>query len=803
MRADEQYVVADDVDLQAVESLPVQTRQWLNAEPGNFVLTRARGRASSKVIDAAMAGLLGHFADGKSITDAVVDFSRVGSCDPMETLEAAFPVLEDLINAHFLAPVRSQISARVEASLRPGESWAGVVVLRPVHVLNDCEVYQGNDADGRLVALKKGRSGQEADRQARQLQRETTILTHLAGACVPAVYALGAIADCAYIVTEWCPGTSVVRAAARARAIHGQAGSDCLLNLCAAVAEAYAELHERGVIHGDVHPGNVLVAGDDSVRLIDFGAARLPESGDPAIRNAQRTSAGYFIEPEYAATMQPNPDSRIGSATFLGEQHLVAHLIYRMFTGHGYAQFAATRAESMQQLIESQPEPFDRWGISAWPDIERVLRKALSREPTDRFGSVRELAKALRSCRSLGARPAARSPMALEYSHGDRLIADYLRHLSPDAQLFDRGLPEPPYTSITFGSAGIAYFLYRQACIREDATLLSWAKLWIERSFHESATMGERGFVNPAEGLTRDQIGRIALYHTASGLQVVKALVGQAMGDQYAQLEALQGFAEVADNPCDNIDVTLGWSGVLLGAAMFEEMLPAIPAVHTLGARLFERIWTQLAGLPVLGEATQFPFTGIAHGWAGVLYAMLRWCRSAGSPAASDLENRLDQLADWASPSSGGLCWERKIRPEWQRDSTDRSGGWCNGTAGMIHLWTRAHQVFGDERYLQLAEAAARHVVAMPVGIGQLCCGLPGQAYGLLNLYKHTGERQWLNQARALGFESVRISPASAKEAPSLHFALFKGALGTALLWQDLETPDEACMPMFEPQRWR
>jgi eukaryotic-like serine/threonine-protein kinase len=76
--------------------------------------------------------------------------------------------------------------------------------------------------------------------------------------------------------------------------------------------------------------------------------------------------------------------------------------------------------------------------------------------------------------------------------------------------------------------------------------------------------------------------------------------------------------------------------------------------------------------------------------------------------------------------------------------------GWCNGTAGYVHVWVLAHQTFGDERYLRLAEQAGWNALEEPGSAGGLCCGLAGRAYGLPCLYKYTQERQWLSRAANL-----------------------------------------------------
>jgi serine/threonine protein kinase len=803
MKITEVFVIPQDVELTAVTSLPDDTRQRLQADPSDFVLSRARGRAQSKIVNMEMAALIRSFTHGRTIVDAVLDYCRDNSGDPEATLEAAFPLLDELIDANFLAVQGSPESAPVQASLQPGDSWQGFAVLRPVQILDDCEVYQASTAEGELVALKKGRSGESADSLGRRIAHEAKMLQIVTGGFTPLPVDHGEADSCPYLATEWRAGVDSTRIAARLRAIHGTAGRRQLLALCTAIADTYAELHGQRIVHGDVHPGNVLISGSVDVTLIDFGLARYTGSDEPTLSAVPRAGTDYFYEPECAAA-QLDAGPRDMPVTYLGEQHVLAHVIYRLITGHGYAEFSAVRENSLRQLAESRPEPFSRWGLPGWPDVEDVLRRALSRDPGDRYNSVGDFAAALQSARvPEPTRPVPLDTLGPTLSTDAWLLKDYLSRLDPDGKLFREGLSEPPYASITFGSGGIAYFLYRLACIRDDAGLLSWAKLWIEKSIEHAATADELAFTNPAGQITGDAIGRVALYHTETGLHAVRALIGHATNDDFSRSEALSQFVTAAEHPCENVDLTLGRSGVLLGAALLNEAMPGHRDVATLGARLCEEIWAELAAMPALADDDQLGFTGVAHGWAGVLYAILQWCRTQGASLPDGFADRLEQLADWASPWADGLVWERVIRPTWQRDPTDMSAGWCNGTTGLIHLWTSAYQTLGDTQFLQLAEGAARHVISVPEGGGQICCGLPGQAYGLLNLYKHTGERHWLEHARALAQQSLHLSRLPSKAAtPPRHYALYKGSLGTALLCADLTTPMEACMPMFESEGW-
>jgi serine/threonine-protein kinase len=120
----------------------------------------------------------------------------------------------------------------------------------------------------------------------------------------------------------------------------------------------------------------------------------------------------------------------------------------------------------------------------------------------------------------------------------------------------------------------------------------------------------------------------------------------------------------------------------------------------------------------------------------------------------------------------------------------------------MVSLWTLAARVTGDESYSRWAELAAEDAWATQLEVTHLCCGAAGNAYGLLNLYRFTGDRVWLDRARTL----TERAAAKALQGPSpsdpepVH-SLFRGDLGIAVLIADLERPDESAIPLYEAAR--
>ena len=125
--------------------------------------------------------------------------------------------------------------------------------------------------------------------------------------------------------------------------------------------------------------------------------------------------------------------------------------------------------------------------------------------------------------------------------------------------------------------------------------------------------------------------------------------------------------------------------------------------------------------------------------------------------------------------------------------------GWCNGSAGFVHVWLLAHAVFGTREYAQLAMGAAWATCDGGENDGSdLCCGYAGRAYALLAIYRHTGQGDWLRRALRL----TRHAVAGLGGYPSELTSLYKSGLGAALLAIELERPELARMPLFEHEGW-
>lgn len=784
MSLDGELVLPADVELFRIGALAPEVRARLDAEDDDWGITRARSRSGSRVIDKDSAGLLGQFRAPTRIVDAVLAFARARGLDPEQTLQQAYPVLVRLCRAGLLVP--AEHAHAIEGRLEVGGVVDGFRLVRCVHVLDDNEVFVGRDRAGRYAAIKAYRTA--ASHTLAALEREVEMMRRAPPGRVPQVYGLVASErGGAALICEWVFGTDAAVAAGGLRGRRGPRSERRLLALAVDIAVAFAELHERGVVHGDIHPRNVLIDARGSARIIDLGLAQLASSPDPAV---QRGGVAFFFDPELAAAQRRGASAPL---TPLGEQYSLASLLYYLWTGVYYADFCLERDELLRQITEQPPLPFEARSVPPWPALEAALARALAKRPDRRFPDLRALADALRA---LDAEAEARDRRATaprrERAREDELLERALARYAPGGDALRDGLADAPLASINYGAAGIAYALCRLAQGRGDARLLAQADLWVQRAY--ALSLESRAFVNPEIDLDVETVGEASLFHSLTGVHCVRALVSLAQGDPASAAWALDAFVERSRLPCDNPDLTLGRASLLLGCAELVESLPAPGLVDPAPVRA--RGDELAAGLLALvrdhdpASSERVTMLGVAHGWAGLLFALLRWAKATRAAVDPAVCRRLEDLIALGEPDGAGVRWPVHNRP----GAASFMDGWCNGTAGHVLLLALAHDVLDDPALGVLAERAAVSAWESDASLGTLCCGLAGLGYAFAAVHRITGSPIWLERARW----AVRRAAADTSE----HFfrdALYKGAVGVALLADELRRPEHASMPLFEP----
>lgn len=768
MNLTDPLVLRSDVVLMPVADLPAEVRAKFAYDDGDFTLSRRHGRMPSQVIDGETASLLTLFRTPRTLVDAVLVNSRALRKDPESWLDELLPHIGIFLKNSVLVPAGSEEEREMQPSLADGDRIGAWTIVHCVSMIEDSEIYRVRDGS-RDAALKIARTPQPFERSL--FGNEALVLDALEGA--PAVRLLdrGLRDGRPYLVVEWAGGMDSGAAAA-----HRRHARTSMLELACSIADAYAALHDRGVLHGDVHPRNIFVAGDGAVRLIDFGLGTF-------IAQEPRVGRGgmyYFFEPEYLAAQRRGVELPASPA---GEQYALAALLYFLIAGNHYLDFRIDREDMIRQVENDPPVAFAQRGLPPWPEVESILARALSKDPARRFPAMRAFSEALRAVRDAANAALLATPLCDDAAAFlERTLAAFAR----GGAMFAHGFAEAPTASINYGSAGAALGLLRIAEARRDPALLALADVWRSRALADRELPS--AYYDESRDLKAEQLGAITPYHTESGLHAAAALIAHARGDTVALQLSLERFLRAASRPCDNLDLTLGKSAVLLASALLLEIADE-PPLRRFGDELLASIWAELDRRPPIAHDAPDAYLGIAHGWSGFLYAALRWCAAASTPVPPSLARRLDETIAIGVRRGRATYWRRQAGGH----PMDITPGWCNGSAGHVFLFTAAYDAFGDERFLRLAEQAATHAAEEPVHNSDLCCGTAGRAYAMLNLYKHTGASEWLSRARLLANHAASYRGEIVRTN-----SLWKGEMGVAVLLADIQSPENARMPFFE-----
>src|SRR6185369_14723520 len=156
--------------------------------------------------------------------------------------------------------------------------------------------------------------------------------------------------------------------------------------LVAQSARALAAAHDRGFVHRDIKPGNILVTREGRVKVTDFGIARALSDSTLTLPGTTLGSVHYF-SPEQARGETATPASDIYS---------LGIVLYELLTGKRPWTGDTAAAIATARLTGAVPSPSAAHG-GIPPTLEAICRRALAPNPEERFASAAEMADALES----------------------------------------------------------------------------------------------------------------------------------------------------------------------------------------------------------------------------------------------------------------------------------------------------------------------------------------------------------------------------------------------------------------------
>ena len=283
-------------------------------------------------------------------------------------------------------------------------------------------VYRAEqDHPRRIVALKVIRPGHESEENLRRFQHEAQVLAYLVHPGIAQIYDAG-MADTGsgpqpYFALELVQGEPLSDYACEMRLTVRQR-----LELVARVCDAVHYAHQKGVIHRDLKPGNILVDTSGQPKVLDFGVARMT---DADIQATVRTGVGQVVGTiAYMSPEQITGDPR--ELDTRSDIFALGTIIYELLAGCTPVDTSdISIPEAVRRIIEVDPVPLRTRDRTLNVDVETIVAKALEKEKDRRYASAAALAADIRhylADEPITARPATTFYQFRKFARRNRML---------------------------------------------------------------------------------------------------------------------------------------------------------------------------------------------------------------------------------------------------------------------------------------------------------------------------------------------------------------------------------------------
>ncbi len=274
--------------------------------------------------------------------------------------------------------------------LSPGSRLGPYTIDAPLGAGGMGEVYRARDERlGRDVAIKVLPSHlYESPESGARFNREARVLSQLNHPNICTLYDLGHEGNIHFLVMELIEGETLADRLARGPLLVGE-----LLAAAGQMIDALAEAHRSGLVHRDLKPGNMMIAGSH-VKLLDFGLARpvLPRLDEEVTSESPTLERPLTIAGSILGTVQ-----YMAPEQFQGEEadersdlFALGCVLYEMATGRH--PFPGNHVGSvLKAMLAGKPEPISRVNESMPVGLERIVERCLAVDPDRRYPTAVEV----------------------------------------------------------------------------------------------------------------------------------------------------------------------------------------------------------------------------------------------------------------------------------------------------------------------------------------------------------------------------------------------------------------------------
>lgn len=260
------------------------------------------------------------------------------------------------------------------------------------------EVYLAQDLQlRRAVALKLLPPQFTRDEERlRRFKQEAFAASSLNHPNILTIFEIGQQGDTHFIATEYIDGRSV-----RQLINEEPVRLHEVLDWGTQIASALAAAHTAGIIHRDIKPDNIMVRRDGYVKVLDFGLAKLSEYNNLA------------SDPEAATlqVIQTDPGKVMGTASYMSPEQTrglqldqrtdiwsLGVILYELVAGRPPFEGLST-SDVVASILRNEPVPLQRFSPEVPDELHRIVRKALQKDPDERYHLAKEMAIDLKNLR--------------------------------------------------------------------------------------------------------------------------------------------------------------------------------------------------------------------------------------------------------------------------------------------------------------------------------------------------------------------------------------------------------------------
>jgi serine/threonine protein kinase/tetratricopeptide (TPR) repeat protein len=299
-------------------------------------------------------------------------------------------------------------------SLAAGTRLGTYEIIRPLGAGGMGEVYLARDTRlGREVAVKVLHAdvASSPDRIAR-FEREARTVAGLNHPNIVTLYSIEEEDGIHFLTMELVDGQSL-----DGLVTPGGLPLSRVLDLSIALADALVAAHERGVVHRDLKPGNVMVTREGRVKVLDFGLAKLTgdEGSVHSATLAATVESPISGEGQVLGTLPYMAPEQIRGEPVDARTDLFALgiVLYELSTGRRPFT-GATSADVSSAILRDMPEPLQRVRADLPGDLDRIVAKCLEKNPRDRVQTALDVCNELRRLKQTHERGAPAKPASQE-----------------------------------------------------------------------------------------------------------------------------------------------------------------------------------------------------------------------------------------------------------------------------------------------------------------------------------------------------------------------------------------------------